>query len=91
MHDKDRARMVAFKDWNDKEIHSIQAPTLIIIGNHDIVTPEHAVQMSHIIPHAELMIVPGIHGSFIGEICSVTKDSKIPGLTVAAIQEFLDK
>ena len=91
MHDKDRARMLVFKNWNDEEIHSIQSPTLIIIGNRDIVTPEHALKMSHIIPHAELMIVPGVHGSFIGEVCTVTKESKIPALTVAAIEEFLDK
>ena len=91
MHDKDKARMLAFRDWADDDIQSIQAPTLIINGNHDVVKPEHAVKMSQLIPHAELMIVPGIHGSFIGEVCTIKKDSKIPELTIAAIHEVLDE
>lgn len=91
MHDKDKARMLAFKDWNDDDLYAIQAPAFIIAGNHDVVTTEHTVLMSQLIPHSELMILPGTHGSFIGEVCSITKDSKIPELTVAAVEEFLDK
>src|SRR5580765_5831588 len=30
MHDKDAARMIAFKDWNDSDMQSIHAPALII-------------------------------------------------------------
>jgi pimeloyl-ACP methyl ester carboxylesterase len=91
MHDKDKERMIQFKDWKDEDIRSITAPTLLIIGSHDIVTPEHAVEMSHVIPHAELMILPGDHGSYIGEICSLEKGSKIPEMTVEVIEEFLKK
>lgn len=32
-------------DWPEEAISSIQVPTLIIIGNSDIVRPEHAVLM----------------------------------------------
>jgi pimeloyl-ACP methyl ester carboxylesterase len=91
MHDKDRNRMLQFKDWRDEDLHAIKAPVLLIIGDHDIVTPEHAVEMSHKFPNAELMILPGDHGSFIGEVCSAKEGSKIPKLTVAAIEEFLNK
>ncbi len=91
MHDKDRDRMLAFKDWAEDGIRSIQAPALIIVGSKDVVTSEHALKMSQIIPHTELMILPGSHGSFIGEICTVEQESKIPELTVAVIKEFLDK
>ena len=89
MHDKDKNRMLQFKDWTDEAISSIKAPTLLIIGDNDIVTPEHALEMLHLIPHAKLMVLPGEHGSYIGEVCSAKKDSKIPGMTVAVIEEFL--
>jgi pimeloyl-ACP methyl ester carboxylesterase len=90
MHDKDKERMLQFKDWSDDDMRSIKAPTLLIIGDHDVVKPEYAVEMSHIIPQAQLMIVPGDHGSYIGEVCSVKPDSKIPALTVSVIEEFLN-
>jgi pimeloyl-ACP methyl ester carboxylesterase len=68
MFDKDRARMLHFKDWKDQDLASIKSPALIIAADKDVVTTEHAVKMSQVIPNAELMIVPGTHGSFIGEI-----------------------
>jgi pimeloyl-ACP methyl ester carboxylesterase len=91
MFEKDRARMVQFTGWKDEDLASIKAPALIIAGDKDIVTPEHSVKMSKVIPNAELMIVPGSHGSFIGEVCTAIKGSKLPELTVATIEEFLRK
>lgn len=44
MHDKDAHRMRTFKDWADQDIRSIQVPTLIVIGDQDVVRPEHAVK-----------------------------------------------
>ena len=45
------------------QIRSIQAPTLIIVGDKDIVMPEHAVEMFRTIPCAQLCVVPnGEHG-----------------------------
>ncbi len=41
-----------------EEMQSIEAPTLIIIGDGDIVTPEHAVEMFRTIPGAQLCVVP---------------------------------
>jgi pimeloyl-ACP methyl ester carboxylesterase len=40
------------------QLQSIAAPTLIIIGDADIVTPEHAVEMFRAIPGAQLCVVP---------------------------------
>lgn len=91
MFDKDRERMLRFKDLNDHELHSIYAPTFLVVGDHDVVTMEHAVKMSHIIPNAQLMILPGTHGSFIGEVCTAKEGSKTPEAAVAIIEEFLDK
>lgn len=90
MFNKDRERMLNFKDWSDETLTSIQAPALLISADHDVAKPEHAVKMSQLIPNAELMILPGTHGSCIGEICS-NQSSEIPEATVAVIREFLDK
>jgi pimeloyl-ACP methyl ester carboxylesterase len=91
MFDKDRTRMLQFKDWSDKDLMSIKAPALIIAGDKDVVTVQHTAEMQHLVPGAELMILPGGHGTYIGEICAAKKDSKIPRLTVEVIEEFLNK
>jgi pimeloyl-ACP methyl ester carboxylesterase len=41
-----------------EQLQSIEAPTLIIVGDGDIVTPEHAVEMFRTIPGAQLCVVP---------------------------------
>jgi len=49
-------------------LQHIQAPALLIIGDGDIVTPEHAVEMFHTIPHAQLCVVPDTgHGAMPAE------------------------
>ena len=91
MYEKDKKRMIEFKDWKAEDIHSINAPALIIIGDEDVVRPEHAVEMFRLLPHARLSILPGIHGAYIGEVTTGMEHSKIPDLTVSIIEEFLNK
>jgi pimeloyl-ACP methyl ester carboxylesterase len=90
MYEKDKKRMVEFKDWKAEVIHSINVPALIIIGDKDVVRPEHAVEMFRLLPHARLAILPGIHGGYIGEITTGMEHSKIPDLAVSIIEEFLN-
>ena len=45
-------------DYPDEQMASIKAPTLVIVGDHDVITPEHAVKMFRAIPGAQLCIVP---------------------------------
>jgi pimeloyl-ACP methyl ester carboxylesterase len=91
MHDKDRDRMIAFKDWSDDELKSINAASLIINADKDVITNEHALKMSKLIQNAELMILPGTHGAYLGEICTAVPNSRLPEMTVAAVEEFLEK
>jgi pimeloyl-ACP methyl ester carboxylesterase len=50
--------------FTSEELASIEAPTLLIIGDGDIVTPEHAVEMFRTIPAAQLCVVPNAgHGT----------------------------
>ena len=50
--------------FTNEELQSIGAPTLLVIGDRDIVTPEHAVEMFRTIPEAQLCVVPNAaHGT----------------------------
>ncbi len=50
--------------FTNEELQSIRAPTLLVIGDRDIVTPEHAVEMFRSIPGAQLCVVPNAdHGT----------------------------
>ncbi len=91
MFEKDKERMIAFKDLSDDDLRSIKAPSLLMVGDHDVVKVEHVVKMSQLIPNARLAILPGTHGSFIGEICAAEKGSKIPEASAEIIKEFLMK
>lgn len=91
MHDRDAKRMVNFKDIPDERIKSIKAPTLIIIGDQDVIIPEHALELHKQIANSELAIIPGGHGAYIGEITTITPDFKESDLAVPMIEKFLDK
>lgn len=89
MHNKDAQRMQNFKDWPDEDIKSIQAPTLFIVSDLDVITPEHAIAMSRMLLHGRLAIFPGYHGEFMGELMAPNPDSKVPELFVAMVNEYL--
>jgi pimeloyl-ACP methyl ester carboxylesterase len=91
MHDKDAKRMVNFKDIPDEQIRSIKVPTLIIIADKDVITPEHALELHRQIANSELAIIPGVHGEYMGEITTITPDFKETDLVVPMIEKFLDK
>ena len=56
--EKSVRRMLEFKDIPAEAIQSIQAPALIMIGDRDVVRPEHALEMYRLMPHAQLAILP---------------------------------
>ncbi|MDP4207825.1 MAG: alpha/beta hydrolase [Bacteroidota bacterium] len=91
MFAKDVKRMVNFKDIPDEKIKSIKAPALIIIGDKDIITPEHAIEMHRLISNSELAIIPGGHGEYIGEITTLKSDFKETDFVVPMIERFLNK
>ena len=91
MHDRDVKRMVNFKDIPDEQLRSIKAPTLIIIGDKDVITPEHAIELHRQIANSQLAIIPGGHGEYIGEITTLKPGFKESDLVVPMIEKFLDK
>jgi pimeloyl-ACP methyl ester carboxylesterase len=50
---------VAFEGWTREELQSVRSPTLVMVGDRDIVRPEHAVEMFRQIPSAQLAVLPG--------------------------------
>jgi hypothetical protein len=59
------------------------------MGDRDLPLPEHAVELYRLLPHARLAILPGTHGSYMGEVLSPDMNSKVPELFAAMIDEFL--
>jgi pimeloyl-ACP methyl ester carboxylesterase len=62
-------RKLFLLDWQEPHItlaqlHSIQAPSLIICGDHDLISVTHTVLIYQNIPHADLWVVPNSgHGT----------------------------
>jgi pimeloyl-ACP methyl ester carboxylesterase len=90
MFNKDSNRMKKFKDWSEDDIKSIQAPALIVIGDRDIIRPEHAVEMYRLLPHAHLIILPGGHGEYLGEIMSSQKNNFKSDVITSLIEDFIE-
>ena len=42
-----------------EDLGRVQAPTLVLIGEHDVTTIEHAAAMQRALPHGRLGVVPG--------------------------------
>ena len=78
---KIRRQVVKLVGWSPADLASITAPTLVIIGDADIVTPEHALDVTRTIPHAHLAVLPRRD-----HIELATK----PEWMLAMIEEFLD-
>jgi pimeloyl-ACP methyl ester carboxylesterase len=91
MFERDAARMAAFKDISDANIRAIQSPALVINGDSEAVRADHALALSRLLPHAQLAILPGGHGDYIGEICAPDTNSRMPAFVTTMIDEFLSK
>jgi pimeloyl-ACP methyl ester carboxylesterase len=89
MHDKDAARMKSFKDVPDDLVRSVHVPTLIVLGDQDIVRLEHAVELTRLILGSRLLILPGGHGDYLGEAVMTQRETHYPELTARLIEEFL--
>jgi pimeloyl-ACP methyl ester carboxylesterase len=90
MYKRDVTRMQSFKDIKEEDIKNIQAPALIIAGNKDVVQPEHALEMYRQMPKAQVMILPGGHGDYIGEISTLKPGvNEYPAITI--IETFLNE
>jgi hypothetical protein len=90
MHDKDLERMQHFVETRDEDVKSVTAPTLILLGDRDVSTPAHAIELVQLMPQARLMILPGGHGDYLDEMIAANAGSRYPQLTAGLIEEFLN-
>jgi len=73
------------------DIPAIQSPAFVVNGDAEEVRAEHAMALARALPHAQLAILPGEHGEYIGEIFAADKTCKIPALPTAMIKVFLKR
>lgn len=90
LFDKCAYRMINFEDWSDDDLRSIKAKTLIVSGDRDVASAEHTVLMHRLIPNSQLLILPGGHGEFMGEIEFENTEGKVKAF-VPLIEDFLKR
>ena len=90
MHDKDAARMRDFADVPDATVRTVGVPTLVVMGDRDVATPEHAVSLFRLLPQARLLILPSGHGHYLGETSAGAVDRPYADIAVRLIERFLD-
>jgi pimeloyl-ACP methyl ester carboxylesterase len=56
---KARNRMRDFNDVADELIHSVNAPTLVVSSDRDVMRPEGAIELFHLLPQSQLAVLPG--------------------------------
>lgn len=73
---------IQWSGFSAEELGSIRAPFLLIVGDHDFVRLEHAVEVLEIIPAAELAVIPDAsHFVLFSE----------PERVIAVVKHFLEK
>ncbi len=91
MYERDAHRMQTFRDWNDAILKSIRAKSLIICGDQDVNTPEHAVAMYRLIPDCRLAVIPAGHGTYLGEVIADDKEKWQLEFVANLVDDFLDR
>ena len=79
--EKSVQRMDTFRDWTADQLKSIGAPALVLAGDRDVLSVEHAVEMFRLLPNSQLGILPGTDHMMIMER---------PDVLVPMINLFLD-
>lgn len=83
--------LTGFTDWPDELLKSIGAPTLVVAGDQDVIRTEHVVLIASLIPAARLLIVPGNHGDYLGELLAAAGDPTALERTLPFLVDFLDQ
>jgi pimeloyl-ACP methyl ester carboxylesterase len=82
--------MRSFRDLPDNALHAIAAPTLVMVGDADVMTPGAALGLARLIPHAELAVLPGSgHGTYLGSVEGAKPGSPLPAIGATMIESFL--
>lgn len=82
----------AFKGWSPEAIRSIKAPTLVMIGDSDVIRPEHAVQMFRLLGGGVAGDIAGLPRSQLAVLPGTTHVTLVDraGWLVSMVTQFLD-
>jgi pimeloyl-ACP methyl ester carboxylesterase len=83
--------LTGFADWPDSLVAAITAPTLVVAADRDVVRTEHAALLASRIPNARLLIVPGNHGDYLGELVAAAGDPGPLRRALPFLVNFLDQ
>ena len=90
MHDKDAGADAALQGCAGRGVAQASASVLVLAGDRDVVKPEHAIELTRLIPGSRLLILPGGHGDYLGEVTTPQPNPRYPALTAGLVAEFLD-
>jgi pimeloyl-ACP methyl ester carboxylesterase len=48
-----------FGGWRPQDLQAIPAPVMVMVGDQDVVRPEHAVELFRLLPKGQLAVLPG--------------------------------
>lgn len=90
MFESDRALMLDFEDFADDLLAAIVAPTLVVVADRDVVRVQEAVDLADRLPEARLLVVPGSHGDYLGELLAAGGDDGALRRTLPLLLAHLD-
>jgi pimeloyl-ACP methyl ester carboxylesterase len=82
--------ILSFDGFSDTELAAIKAPTLILQADKDIAPLEAVTAMQRKIPDAQIVVLPGGHGGYLGEAMAAKPGSDLPIYTTGMVLEFLN-
>lgn len=83
------AMMRSFPDIPESKLRAIDAPTLVMLGDQDVILTEHAVRLAQLVKHGQLAIFPNTrHGDYLG-VAESPRDPRLFELGVTTIERFL--
>jgi pimeloyl-ACP methyl ester carboxylesterase len=90
MFRKTVAMMRGFEDLPEAALRALPGPALVMVGDGDVMSVEHAARMARLIPGGRLAVLPGsAHGTYLAAAESARPGSPLPDLAVAMIEAFL--
>jgi pimeloyl-ACP methyl ester carboxylesterase len=65
--EKVKAMYFAFGGWPEDELRRLAAPLLVMVGDRDLVSLDHALRLHRMVPSGSLAVLPGSdHGAAVG-------------------------
>jgi pimeloyl-ACP methyl ester carboxylesterase len=82
--------MIGFRDIPRASLRAIAARALVMVGDRDVMSVEHATRLMRLLPNAKLAVMPGSgHGAYLGAVEGAQPGSPLLGLGATMIESFL--